>query len=108
MVSSKVKKTQCTYIETQKFEDEAYIDASFALHHDSKLHTGIAIFVGKTLVYKASRKPKCTTKSPTEYELVALTNYIGLVELFDEFVAVVMISPVQIPIIYQDSTSAIT
>jgi hypothetical protein len=86
---------------------EAYIDASFAPHHDSKSHTGVVIFLGKALVYTASRKQKCVTKSPTESELVALTDYIGLVELFAEFVAFVTNSLVQIPVIYQDSTSVI-
>jgi len=86
---------------------EAYIDASFAPHHDSKSHTGVLIYLGDALVYVASRKQKCVTKSPTESELVALTDYIGLVELFAEFVAFITNSPVQIPIIYQDSTSVI-
>ena len=56
---------------------EAYIDASFAPHADSKSQTGVVIFVGGALVYVASRKQKCVTKSPIESELVALTNYIG-------------------------------
>ena len=64
------------------------------------IHTGVAIFVGKALVYWVSRKQKCVTKSPTESKLVALTDYIGLVELFAEFVAFITNSPVQVPIIY--------
>jgi len=48
------------------------------------------------------------TKSPTESELVALTDYIGLVESFAEFVAFITNSPVQIPVIFQDSTSVIS
>ena len=48
------------------------------------------------------------TKSPTESELVALTDYIGLVEAFGEFVAFIMNTLVQIPVIYQDSTSVIS
>ena len=80
------------------FKIEAYIDASFATHQDSKSHTGVAIFVGKALVYWASRKQKCVTKSPTESKLVALTDYIGLVELA-EFIAFITNLPVQVPII---------
>jgi hypothetical protein len=34
----------------------AYIDASFALHGDSKLDTGVAIFMGGALVFAASHK----------------------------------------------------
>ena len=48
------------------------------------------------------------TKSPTESELVALTDYIGLVELFAEFIGFVTNSSVQVPVIYQDSTSVVT
>ncbi len=43
------------------------------------------------------------TKSPTESELVALTDNLSLIELFEEFVNHSM----GIPTIYQDSTSVI-
>jgi hypothetical protein len=33
----------------------AYVDAAYALHHDSKSHTGVIVYVGCTLVYVASR-----------------------------------------------------
>jgi hypothetical protein len=47
---------------------EAYIDAAFALHFDSKSHTGIVIFIGGALVYAASRKQKqvCNKESYRE------------------------------------------
>lgn len=86
---------------------EAYIDASFAPHQDSKSRSGVVIYVGGAAVYVASRKQKCVTKSPTKSELVALTDYIGLVELFSEFVAFITNSPISVPVIYQDSTSVI-
>lgn len=59
-----------------------YVDAAFASHSDAKSHTGIAVFLGEALVFAASRKQKCVTKSPTDSELVALTDNIGFVELF--------------------------
>ena len=65
----------------------AYIDASCAPHLDAKSHLGVAIFVGGALAYVALWKQKCVTKSPTESELMAVTDYIRLVELFAEFVA---------------------
>ena len=34
----------------------AFMDAAFALHFDSKSHTGVLILVGGTVVYVASRK----------------------------------------------------
>jgi hypothetical protein len=40
----------------------AYVDASYALHRDSKSHIGVV----------SSRKQKCMTKSPTEAELLGL------------------------------------
>jgi hypothetical protein len=32
----------------------AYVDAAYALHHDSKSHTGVIVFVGGALAYVAS------------------------------------------------------
>jgi hypothetical protein len=66
------------------------------------------MYVGNALVYASSRKQKCMTKSPTEAELVALTDNLGLVELFEEFVSFITNRPMGIPTIYQDSTSVIT
>lgn len=60
---------------------------AFAFHFDSKSHIGVGNFLGGALVFIASRKQKCVTKSPSESELVGLTDYIGLVESFAEFVA---------------------
>jgi hypothetical protein len=86
----------------------AYVDASYALHDDSKPHTGAAIYVGGYLVYASSRKQKCVTKSPTEAELVGLTDSIGLVELFEEFVAFVAAREPMVPVTYQDSLSVVS
>ncbi len=86
----------------------AYVDASFALHVNSKLHTGAAILIGGALVvFGASRKQKCVTKSPTKSELVALMDNLDFVELFEEFLAFVENQGRQMPTIYQDSTSVI-
>ena len=63
------------------------MDAAFAIHSDSKSHTGVAVFVGGALVYAASRKQKCMMKSPTESELVALMDNVGFMELFEEFLS---------------------
>jgi hypothetical protein len=88
---------------------EAYVDAAFAPHADSKSHTGVAIFIGGALVFAASRKQKCVTKSPTESELFALTENIGFVELFEEFFSFIVNREKKMPpLIYQDSTSVIS
>jgi hypothetical protein len=60
----------------------AYIDAAYALHGDTKSHTGVVIYVGNTLVYVSSRKQQCMSKSPTEAELIVLMDNLGLVKLF--------------------------
>ncbi len=65
-----------------------FIDAAFALHFfDSKSHTGVIITIGGVVIYISSRKQKCIAKSPTEAELVGLTDNLGLVELFHEFLS---------------------
>ncbi len=88
---------------------EAYVDAAFAPHVDSKSHTGVAIFIGGALVFAASKKQKCVTKSPTESELVTLTDNIGFIELFEEFFSFIINREEKIPpLIYQDSTSVIS
>jgi ribosomal protein L7Ae-like RNA K-turn-binding protein len=86
----------------------AYVDAAYALHGDSKSHMGVVIYVGGTLAYVASRKQKCISKSPTEAELVALTDNLGLVELFQEFVEFVTKKRIAPPLVYQDCNAVIT
>ncbi len=86
----------------------AYVDASFAPHSDSKSHTGIVIFIGGAMVFAASRKQKCVTKSPTESELVGLTDNISFIELFKVFFCFVTHTEKRSPLIYQDSTSVIS
>jgi hypothetical protein len=90
------------------FKLEAYIDASFALHPDGKSHTGIVILLGGVRVFFASRKQKCVSKSPTEAELVALSDNVGFVELFHEFVSFVLNCKIGTPTVYQDNTSVIS
>ena len=72
------------------------------------MHTGAFILVAGSLVYVSSKKQKCVTKSPTEAELVGLTDNIGLVELVHEFLEFVTMKSIPKPIIYQDSTSVIS
>lgn len=64
----------------------AYVDIAYALHQDSRSCTGVIVYVGNTLAHVSLRKQKCMTKSPTEAELVRLTNNGGMAEIFEEFV----------------------
>jgi len=86
----------------------AYVDAAYAIHDDSKSHSKVVVYVGRTLVYVSSRKQKCMSKSPTEAELIALTDNLGLVELFRVFLEFVTQGPVPIPIVYQDCNVVVT
>jgi hypothetical protein len=65
---------------------EAYVDASCSAHPDGKSHSGAVVRVGGAYVFFGSKKQKCVSKSPTEAELVALSDNVGFVELFGELV----------------------
>jgi hypothetical protein len=86
----------------------AYVDSAFALHDDSKSHTGVVIVLDRSVIYVASRKQKCVTKGPTEAELVGLTDNLGLIVLFHEYVSFLVGKKIALPIAYQDSTSVVT
>jgi len=86
----------------------AYVDAAYAIHNDSKSDTGVIIYVGDTLVYVSSKKQKCMSKSPTEAELIGLTDNLGLIELFHEFVEFVTMKKVNPPTIYQDCNAVVS
>jgi hypothetical protein len=87
---------------------EAYIDASYAIHEDGKSHTGLIVMIGGVAVFSASRKQKCVCKSPTEAELVTLSDNLGFVELFQEFLGFVTNSKTDASVIFQDNTSVIS
>ncbi len=86
----------------------AYVDESYVLHTDSKSHTGVVIYVGNTLAYVSSRKQKCMSKSPTEAELIGLSDNLGRVELFQEFLEFLMMQEIKMPVIYQDCQAVVS
>ena len=53
-----------------------WVDASFAVHHDMKSHTGGVITMGKGAFYASSKKQKLNTKSSTEAELVGAGDFL--------------------------------
>jgi hypothetical protein len=93
---------------TRKPVVTAYVDAAYAIHNDSKSHSGVIIYVGQTLAYVSSRKQKCMSKSPTEAELIALTDNVGLVELFKEFVEFLTMQNIETPIVYEDCNAVVS
>jgi hypothetical protein len=84
------------------------MDAAYALHNDSKPHTGVVINLGETLVYVSSKKQKCMSKSPTKVELIGLTDNLGLVELFHEFIEFLMMKKIDPLTIYQDCNAVVS
>jgi hypothetical protein len=68
----------------------------------------VVIYVGETLVYVSSKKQKCMSKSPTEAELIGLTDNVGLIELFHEFLEFLTMRRVDPPTIYQDCNAVVS
>ena len=89
----------CTRVTRATVHDGMKLDAAFAPHPDAKLQTGLAVFMGQALVFAASRKQKCLSKSPTDSGLIALSDYVQFVELFAEFVAFITNTDITSPII---------
>jgi hypothetical protein len=84
------------------------VDASFSAHPDGKSHSGVVVRVGGASVFFGSKKQKCVRKSPTEAELVALSDNVGFIELFAELVDfVINETRGRTPVIFQDNTSVI-
>jgi hypothetical protein len=48
------------------------------------------------------------SKSPTEAELIGLSDNLGLVELFKEFVEFLVGRDIEVPIVYQDCKAVIS
>jgi hypothetical protein len=84
-----------------------YVDAAYGLHEKEESHTGAIILFGDTIVYVASRKQKCITKSPTDAEVVAFSDNIDLVSLFHEFAEFLCNATIAKPIIYEDYKACI-
>jgi hypothetical protein len=56
-----------------------YIDASFAVHHDFRSHTGGAMSYGTSVPISISRIQKLNTKSSTEAELVGVDDVTTMI-----------------------------
>ncbi len=83
-----------------------YIDAAYAVHQDSKSHTGCFVIVGECgPSYVRSTKQKIVTKSSTEAELVALSDSANVLIHMSNFLRAQghTVAPA---ILYQDNKSA--
>jgi hypothetical protein len=54
---------------------KTWVDASYAIHHDMRSHTGGAIMMGKGTLYAKSSKQRINVKSSTEAELVGASDF---------------------------------
>jgi hypothetical protein len=86
---------------------ELYVDAAYGLHDKGESHTGVIILFGRVVVYVASKKQKCIAKSPTEAEVIALSDNIDLISLFHEFAEYICNEELKVPIIYEDCKACI-
>jgi len=83
-----------------------WVDASFAVHHDMRSHTGSTMTLGKGSIYSASIRQKINTKSSTEAELVAVSDAMNMVAWVRNFLLDQGFD-VSDNVIYQDNQSAI-
>jgi hypothetical protein len=79
-----------------------YVDAAYALHDKGESHSGVVIAIGGVVVFISSKKQKCVAKSPTDAELIALSDNIDLLSLFGEFLEFICNGAVEKPIIFED------
>ena len=57
---------------------KCWVDASYGVHWDSKMHTGAIMSMGKGAMVNISRKHKLNVGSSTEYELVSIADVLGM------------------------------
>jgi hypothetical protein len=91
----------------QHHQIEMYVDAAYGLHEKGESHSGTIILFGGVVVYVASKKQKCIAKSPTNAEVVALSDNIDLVSLFHEFAEFLCNKPIRKLILYEDCKACI-
>ena len=104
-----LKKTvnECLTIKIHNLREPVYsIDASYAVHHDGKSHTGMTMTMGTGAITSLSRKQKLVTRSSTEAELVAVDDCMSQV-LWTKYFLEEQGYPVDITVILQDNSSAI-
>jgi hypothetical protein len=84
-----------------------YVDAAYALHDKGESHSGVVVAIGGVVVFISSKKQKCVAKSPTDAELIALSDNIDLLSLFKEFLEFICNGVVEKPIIFEDCKACI-
>jgi hypothetical protein len=81
------------------------VDGAFAVHNDTKSHTGALMTLGKGAAYATSTRQKLNTRSSTEAELVGVDDVMALVMWTRYFLEAQGYS-VDDNVVYQDNQSA--
>ena len=83
-----------------------WFDASYAVHHDMKGHTGATLSLGKGGIYNRSWKQRLVARSSTESELIRVYDVLPQVLWTKQFLEEQGWSD-SATVIYQDNTSSI-
>jgi ABC-type nitrate/sulfonate/bicarbonate transport system substrate-binding protein len=83
------------------------VDASFGIHEDGKSHSGLSISLGSGSILSKSVKQRIVTKSSTEAELVAESDFASEAIFSRDFLQAQGIDTSS-AIIYQDNQSTIS
>ena len=62
-----------------------HVDASFAVHHDMKSHTGAGASLGVGAVISNSRKQSCNTTSSTTAEVYGVSDSLPFIIWINNF-----------------------
>ena len=83
-----------------------WIDGAFATHRDMRSHTGVAMSLGKGVIYGTSTRQKLNTRSSTEAELVAVDDCMAQI-LWSRYFLDAQGYNINDCVVYQDNKSAI-
>jgi hypothetical protein len=86
----------------------AYVDASFAVHHDARGHSGLVTIYQGCVIDSECGKQKIATKDSTESEIVALSDKLARIDKTQEFLRMQGAKLKGMPIIFQDNSSVMT
>jgi hypothetical protein len=85
----------------------AYVDASHAVHHDKKSHTGFVVTLGKGAIFIKSVKQRAVSKSSTVAEIYAVSDTLDEI-LWAQNMMKSLGLKMKTPILHQDNKAAIT
>jgi hypothetical protein len=85
-----------------------WADASYAVHHDGKGHTGYIIYLGDSYVHARSGKQKLQSTSSTDAEVIAAVEAVKTAVWLREILRELRIAPLDHMMLYQDNSTCLT